>query len=68
MSFNGRRFPQLGKKLLSLRPLATQAVDATDSLLAPYRDASGLGLNVTYGELIEQAHAGGGDFAEIVRR
>jgi cytochrome c peroxidase len=55
MAFDGRRFPQLGKKLLSLRPLQLQAVDATDSVLGPYRHPSGLGLNGTYGDLIRQA-------------
>ena len=37
------------------KALAGQAVSGTDSLLAPYRDASGIGLNKTYPELIRLA-------------
>lgn len=37
------------------KALAGQAVSSTDSLLAPYRDASGIGLNKTYPELIRLA-------------
>ena len=35
MSFENRTFPDLGKKMLSLRPLANQFVDPQDSVLGP---------------------------------
>jgi cytochrome c peroxidase len=55
MSCSGRTFPELARKLLDLRPLAEQAVHADDSVLAPLRDASGLGLATTYRALVEAA-------------
>jgi len=71
MSFRGRTFPKIGKKMLGLRALAQQAVHANDSvfgvdpgglppnrftpLFLNIRDASGTGLNKTYQELIELA-------------
>jgi hypothetical protein len=41
MSWNGRNFPELGRKLLALRPLADQQVAVDDSVLGRYRDPSG---------------------------
>jgi hypothetical protein len=35
MSWNGRTFAELGRKMLSLRPLAQQFVAADDSVLGP---------------------------------
>lgn len=55
MAWAGRTFPELGKKLLSLTPLATQQISASDSVLAPYRDPSGMGLTVSYEDLIKAA-------------
>jgi hypothetical protein len=70
MSFAGRNWQKLGKKLLqaSVRPLANQLVDPTDSLLGPFSNQrSGVngpvnqqgrpGLNVSYPELIRAAFA-----------
>jgi len=50
---NGRSFPELGKKLLALQPLANQVVDPTDSVLGPI--SSGMGLSVSYEQLIMDA-------------
>jgi cytochrome c peroxidase len=55
MACSGRSFAALGRKLLAARPLATQAVHPDDSVLAPLRDAGGLGLEITYRELVERA-------------
>ena len=55
MSCAGRRFLQLGKKLLSLMPLQLQNVSFSDGVFGPYVDASGLGLSVTYADLIAKA-------------
>ena len=35
MSFRGRTFPQLGRKMLSLTPLGKQIVHPNDSVLGP---------------------------------
>ena len=57
MSFIGRTFPKLGKKMLSLRPLAQQQVAATDSVLGFLSQGApgGTGLNTTYKTMIEAA-------------
>ncbi|WP_437284210.1 cytochrome-c peroxidase [Sorangium sp. So ce406] len=55
MSCEGRTFPDIGKKLLRLRPLAGQGVDPTDSVLGALRHPSGQGLAPSYRELIEAA-------------
>ena len=55
MSAGGRTFMKLGKKLLSLQPLANQEVKADDSVLGPYAVAGGKGLSTTYGDLIRAA-------------
>jgi len=60
MSFDGRTWPELGRKLLGLQPLAQQDVSRADSLLAPYVDTTGggstsKGLVVTYADLIRAA-------------
>ena len=55
MSFDGRSSPNVGKKMLGRRALATQEVHPQDSLLASLRHRSGLGLTNTYRELIQQA-------------
>jgi cytochrome c peroxidase len=51
MSYAGRTFPQIGKKLLALTPLAKQQVHRRDSVLGPYASPS-RGLNTTYDALI----------------
>ena len=56
MSAAGRVFPELGRKMYSLRPLAGQAVAADDSVLASWRHASGDGLApANYGEMVRKA-------------
>jgi cytochrome c peroxidase len=43
MSFDGRNWPKIGKKLLQVgvTPLANQLVDPTDSILGPYSNQNG---------------------------
>lgn len=58
MSWDGRSFSELARKMLSLRPLALQNVAGDDSVLGAYRDASGKGLNnstAAYSKLIREA-------------
>lgn len=56
MSAAGRTFPDLGRKLLTSKPLALQAVDPSDSVLGELADVgTGKGLNVSYKILIEKA-------------
>ena len=58
MSFIGRTFPKLGKKMLSLKPLAQQQVSTTDSRLGFLSDTvAGTGLTRTYKAMIEAAFA-----------
>ncbi|OGT97086.1 MAG: hypothetical protein A2X80_14140 [Geobacteraceae bacterium GWB2_52_12] len=55
MSWQGRSFPELGRKMLSLRPLARQQVSSSDSVLSGLRHPSGQGLSSTYSDLIKAA-------------
>lgn len=56
MSYRGRSWPKIGKKMLSLKPLGQQAVSGTDSVLGALADSlNGAGLTTTYGDLIQQA-------------
>jgi cytochrome c peroxidase len=64
MSYSGRTFPMIGRKLLGLRPLGSQLVHPQDSVLGPLSRASlgaggalgGLpGLATTYGDLVRRA-------------
>lgn len=57
MSWDGRTFPQLGRKMLSLAPLSLQKVHPDDSVLGKLAAKSGPGLTkgVTYAELIKKA-------------
>jgi cytochrome c peroxidase len=58
MSFRGRTWPKVGKKMLSLKPLAQQHVSSTDSVLGFLADnAAGAGLTTTYAALIQAAFA-----------
>src|SRR6476469_8289834 len=54
MSYDGRTFPTLAKKLFSLKPLARQQVSSTDSVLGPIADSS-RGLTSSYLDLIQKA-------------
>ena len=56
MSAEGRTFPDLGRKLLGLRPLAKQQVHPDDSVLGGQLHASGKGLKyANYFELVKAA-------------
>jgi cytochrome c peroxidase len=69
MSYEGRTWPKLGKKILSLAPLAFQHVASTDSVLGRLANAAGPGLQdgITYLGLIQTAfHPGYWDSAQLV--
>jgi cytochrome c peroxidase len=55
MSFGGRTFPDVGKKLTSLRPLGEQSVSSSDGVLGPLASPAGKGLSVSYADLIQKA-------------
>ena len=55
MSCNGRTWPEVGRRLSSATPLARQAVLASDSSLGAYVAPGGLGLNLTYAQMIQAA-------------
>jgi cytochrome c peroxidase len=58
MSWLARSFPEVGRKMFSLRPLATQKIAADDSVLGTLRHSSGRGLdpsNAGYAALIRAA-------------
>jgi cytochrome c peroxidase len=56
MSASGRSFPDLGHKLLLVKPLGLQKIDSTDSVLGTLADVSaGKGLTTTYTALIQKA-------------
>jgi cytochrome c peroxidase len=56
MSASGRSFPDVGHKLLLLKPLGLQKVDSTDSVLGSMADVSaGKGLTTTYTAMIQKA-------------
>lgn len=57
MSWAGRGWPDLGRKLLSLPPLARQKVSPTDSVLGAKANPDGNGLRPewSYGSLIQAA-------------
>jgi len=55
MSFDGRSWPRLGRKLLALTPLARQQVSIGDSVLGGMASTNGLGLRVEH------------DYASLVR-
>jgi cytochrome c peroxidase len=57
MSADGRTLSDVGRKLLSIKPLGEQAVSPTDSVLGPDADPSGRGLATSYRTLIQQAFA-----------
>lgn len=53
MSFAGRTWQDLGRKLLPLTPLARQTVASDDSVLGSI--SNGLGLQTTYASLVQNA-------------
>jgi cytochrome c peroxidase len=55
MSANGRTFPDLGKKLLALKPLGLQAVSTGDSVLGSLAERKVKGLKTTYATMIQNA-------------
>jgi cytochrome c peroxidase len=55
MSALGRTFPDVGQKMLRLKPLRLQKVDARDSVLGKLADTKTKGLKTTYTSLIQQA-------------
>jgi cytochrome c peroxidase len=55
MAWIGRSWPEIGRKLLSLRPLAGQEVHPQDSRLLVARHGSGKGLDTTYAAMIQAA-------------
>lgn len=57
MSWSGRSWPELGRKLRHLRPLTRQRVASSDSVLGPIANADGNGLHplYTYEFLIQAA-------------
>ncbi|MDO9104102.1 MAG: cytochrome c peroxidase [Methylovulum sp.] len=57
MSCQQRGLPDIARKLLTRRPLASQEIHPEDSVLAELRDVSGQGLNTTYETLIKAAFA-----------
>ena len=55
MSCAGRSWPQLASRLLDRRALAAQRVHSGDSVLGPHVHSSGIGLAMTYRELVVSA-------------
>jgi cytochrome c peroxidase len=57
MSYEGRAWPFIGRRMLSARPLAKQRVASDDSVLGPYakRDGRGLSPELSYLTLIRAA-------------
>jgi len=55
MSWKGRTFPDIGRKVLVLRPLAQQRVHPRDSVLGPYADNNRGLANTNYAKLVREA-------------
>jgi cytochrome c peroxidase len=57
MAYDGRSWPELGKRMLPLRPLASQTVAPDDSVLGTMANPGGRGLRpeITYGTLVQSA-------------
>ena len=57
MSFNGRNWQKIGKKLLQVgvTPLANQRVSDTDSVLGPFSNGATPGISLSYPQLIRLA-------------
>src|SRR5437870_4234434 len=54
-TWKGRKFSDMGRKLLNLKPLAKQAVHPADSVLGGAADPAGKGLSTTYPSMISAA-------------
>jgi len=59
MSWAGRSWPDLGRKMLSRQPLANQFVEATDGVLGPLVQLPGPGLraDLSYADMVRAAFA-----------
>src|SRR4051794_28052796 len=55
MSADGRTLSDIGRKLLTVKPLGTQQVSGSDSLLGSLASPSGRGLDAGYADLIREA-------------
>ncbi len=56
MSYDGRTWPKLGRKMLSLQPLARQRVELDDSVLGSFAATDGgNGLAIGYPDLVQAA-------------
>ena len=55
MAYRGRGHTDIADKLLDRQALSVQKVHKADSLLASLRDPSGIGLTMTYREMIQAA-------------
>jgi uncharacterized protein (TIGR03437 family) len=57
MSYGSRKWPQVGKKMLALRPLAYQKIAPDDSVLGPFANPSGKGFKdrTTYLDMVKAA-------------
>lgn len=55
MSWRGRTWADVGKKMLRLTPLAQQQVDFRDSVLGSVVGTGGQGLSLSYAALIQEA-------------
>ncbi|MGE5048419.1 MAG: cytochrome c peroxidase, partial [Deltaproteobacteria bacterium] len=55
MSAVGRTFPDVGKKLLLVKPLGLQKVDPRDSVLGTLGESKVKGLKTTYAAMIQKA-------------
>jgi cytochrome c peroxidase len=57
MAYDGRTWPELGKRMLALTPLASQMVSPDDSVLGGRANPNGRGLqsDITYGTLVQAA-------------
>jgi cytochrome c peroxidase len=69
MSCGGRRFADIGQKILQRAPLQTQTVDPEDSVLGQLVGDSGKGLKGSYADLVKKAFAkrwwnGKGEFGQ----
>ncbi len=54
MAWDGRQFKELGRKMLSLKPLALQQVASSDSVLGLHAEPT-KGLTITYQQMIRDA-------------
>lgn len=59
MSATGRRFADVGRRLLAAQPLAGQKVDRKDSVLGALVSRTGVGLTGTYRTMVEAAFDAG---------